>query len=147
MFIKHPIHGLEPRTTYRVKARVRFLSSAPTGCVGIGGDPGANVYVKFGVSPEEPSPVIGADGMVRMNVDIGNQSNSGANTVVIGNIATSITNCHNQEYEAKSLKTPAPLLTQSDANGTLWIFVGTDSGFEGRTSLIYTKVRVHLHQE
>jgi hypothetical protein len=95
MFIKRPIHGLKPLTTYEVEARVAFLSKAPTGCIGIGGDPGASVYVKFGTSAEEPSPVIQADGMLRMNVDIGYQSNGGTNAEVIGNIAATITDCQN----------------------------------------------------
>jgi hypothetical protein len=146
MFIKRPIHGLKPRTVYQVTARVEFLSKAPTGCLGIGGDPGANVYVKFGASPEEPLPVIATDGRVGLNVDIGHQSNRGDDALVLGNIATSFTDCHNQQYEVKELKTPSPLIAQSDERGTLWIFVGTDSGFEGITSLYYTGVRVHIHR-
>jgi len=144
MFIKRPIHGLKPRTAYQVKARITFLSRAPTGCLGIGGDPGANVYVKFGASPEEPSPVIDAGGRVGLNVDIGQQSNRGADTLVLGDIATSFTDCHNQQYEVKELETPSPLITRSDERGTLWVFVGTASGFEGITSLFYTGVRVHI---
>jgi hypothetical protein len=146
MFIKHPICGLKPLTTYQVEARVEFLSKAPTGCLGIGGDPGANVYVKFGASPEEPLAVVGDDGQVTMNVDIGHQAQDGAAAQVIGNIATSITDCHNEQYEVKELETPAPLITRSDRSGTLWVFVGTDSGFEGKTSLIYTQVRVQIQK-
>jgi len=145
MFIKRPICDLKPCTTYQVEADIEFLSKAPTGCAGIGGDPGGSVYVKFGASPEEPSTVL-EDGMARMNVDIGNQVNGGANAMVIGNIATSSTNCHNAEYEAKKLTTPAPLLVESDTTGTLWIFVGTDSAFEGVTSLIYTEVCVRIEK-
>jgi hypothetical protein len=148
MFIKRPICGLKPCTTYQVEADIEFLSRAPTGCVGIGGDPGESVYVKFGASPEEPSTVI-EDGMARMNVDIGYQANGGTNAIVIGNIATSITDCHNEQYEAKRLATPAPLVVQTDTTGTLWIFVGTDSAFEGITSLIYTEVciRIQKHKD
>jgi hypothetical protein len=145
MFIKHPVHGLKPRTLYQVEARVGFLSKAPTGCLGIGGDPGANVYVKFGSATVEPVPTLQPDGLVRLNVDIGNQSNDGINAVVLGDIATSFTDCHNDRYEPKELESPSPLVTRSDDWGRLWIFVGTDSGFEGKTSLFYTTVRVHIH--
>jgi hypothetical protein len=144
MFIKRPIHGLKPRTVYEVEAQVEFLSKAPTGCLGTGGDPGANVYVKFGAAPEEPTPFIDADGRVGLNVDIGHQSNRGADAVGLGNIATGFTDCHNERYEAKELETPSPVITRSDERGTLWVFVGTDSGFEGITSLFYTGVRVHI---
>ncbi|PYJ98385.1 MAG: PEP-CTERM sorting domain-containing protein [Verrucomicrobia bacterium] len=147
MFIKRPICNLEPSTIYEVEAWVEFWSKAPTGCIGAGGDPGESVYVKFGATPVEPSTVIEDDGTVRMNVDIGHQAIDGADAVVIGNIATSITDCHNEQYELKELETLAPLVTRSDPRGTLWIFVGTDSGFEGKTSLIYTQVRVTIHKQ
>ncbi|PYJ61684.1 MAG: PEP-CTERM sorting domain-containing protein [Verrucomicrobia bacterium] len=147
MFIKHPICSLEPSTIYEVEAWVELWSKAPTGCIGAGGDPGENVYVKFGAVPDEPSPVIEDDGTVRMNVDIGRQSISGADALVIGNIATSITDCHNEQYELKELETPAPLITRSDPSGTLWIFVGTDSGFEGKTSLIYKRLCLQIHRQ
>ena len=145
MFIKRPICGLKPCTPYQVEAGIQFLSRAPTGCIGIGGDPGANVYMKFGASVEEPSTVI-ENGMVRMNVDIGHQSNDGTNAMVIGNIATGITNCHSEQFELKELATPAPIILETDRTGTLWIFVGTDSGFEGKTSLIYTEVCARIQR-
>jgi len=144
MFIKHQICGLKPSSAYQVQASVGILSKAPTGCIGAGGDPGAGVYVKFGASAVEPAPVLQPDGMLRMDVDIGHQSNSGSNAVVIGNLATGITNCFNEQYELKELQTPAPLAAQSDENGTLWIFVGADSGFEGRTALFFTQVNVRI---
>jgi hypothetical protein len=146
MFIKHPICGLKPADTYVLEASVTFLSEAPTGCIGVGGDPGASVYVKFGACAVEPAPALQPDGMLRMNVDKGNQSLGGTNAVVLGNIATGSTNCFNEQYELKKLQTPVPLIASSDENGALWIFVGTDSGFEGRTSLFYTRVSVHLHR-
>ena len=146
MFIKHPICNLEPCTIYEVEAWVELWSKAPTGCIGVGGDPGESVYVKFGAASGEPSPVIEDDGMVRMNVDIGQQAIDGADALVIGNIATSLTDCHNEQYELKELETAAPLIARSDPRGTLWIFVGTDSGFEGKTSVIYTQVRVWIHK-
>lgn len=144
MFIKHPVGGLTPSCLYQLEARVVILSKAPTGCIGAGGDPGASVYVKFGASTEEPAPVLQTNGWLRMNVDKGNQSLGGTNAEVIGDIATGITNCFNTQYVLKELETPSPFITQSDSNGTLWIFAGTDSGFEGRTSLFFTQLEVHL---
>src|SRR6266436_5362510 len=68
MFIKHPIDGLKRSTHYRIDASVQFWSKAPKGCVGIGGDSGENVYMKFGASPEEPLTFV-EDGVVRMKLD------------------------------------------------------------------------------
>ena len=48
-------------------------------------------------------------------------------------------------YEFKVLKNnKKPLKIKSDADGKLWVFVGTDSGFEGKTVLYYTNVKVTL---
>jgi hypothetical protein len=146
MFIKHPISGLKPYGLYEVEASIELLSKAPTNCIGAGGDPGAGVLVKFGAATVEPVPLIRSNGYVRMNVDIGNQSNRGSNAVVIGDITTTNANCFNTQYALKELGTAEPLVVQSDANGALWIFAGADSGFEGRTSLYYTRVRIHLHR-
>jgi hypothetical protein len=33
-------------------------------------------------------------------------------------------------------------VTKSNANGELWLIIGTDSGFAGTTTLYYTKVNV-----
>jgi len=37
-----------------------------------------------------------------------------------------------------------PMKTWTSASGELWLLVGTDSGFEGTTSLYYTKIIVQL---
>jgi len=42
----------------------------------------------------------------------------------------------------RSLDFPHPVT--SDSNFTLWIFLGTDSGFEGLTGLYYHKIAVTL---
>src|SRR6267378_5393573 len=71
MFIKRPVSGLKPAKNYFVEASIEILSKAPTNCIGVGGDPGMSVYVKFGAPTVEPVPVIQTNGYVRMNVDIG----------------------------------------------------------------------------
>ena len=37
-----------------------------------------------------------------------------------------------------------PLTVRTDAEGSAWIFVGSDSGFEGTTSLYYDRIDVVL---
>lgn len=48
--------------------------------------------------PEHPQAANGRD---RMNVDAGIQADGGAKAVVMGNIATSITNCQSKLCERK----------------------------------------------
>ena len=146
MFIKKQLtsaDGLSPNTAYLVTIEVTFASNAPAGAVGIGGPPGEAVYVKVGASAIEPSPV-DDNGFYTLTVDKGSQSEGGRDAVVVGNVAKLV----NDDFETYELKTLAnqdnPLEVTTDADGNMWIFAGTDSGFEGLTTLYYTEVNITL---
>jgi len=67
---------------------VEIATRTPSGCFDIGGAPGESVWIKAGATGVEPLPIlIGGD--LRMNVDVGNQSQGGENAVVLGNVANS----------------------------------------------------------
>jgi hypothetical protein len=145
MFLKKQVTGLKPNAEYRVEFTLRFATQAASGCVGIGGAPGEAVYVKAGAAPEEPVPVI-ENGWYRLNLDKCNQSGSGEHGIVLGDVANTLDDCHGDTYELKTLQGPSDgsFITRTDANGSLWIFAGTDSGFEGKTSLYYTYIKATL---
>jgi hypothetical protein len=142
MFIKRKITGLHPNTSYTLVFEVELASNAPMGSVGIGGSPGESVYLKAGASAIEPKKVIDTDRYV-LNVDKGNQSASGSNAIVLGDIAVPSSS---GEYalinRSNATTTGQPLIAQSNSAGELWLFVGTDSGFEGVTTVYYTKINV-----
>lgn len=147
MFIKRQVgqlEGLEPHTTYQVRYELDLATNAPTGAVGIGGPPGEAVYVKVGASLEEPQRV-DVDGFYEMNIDKGGGNKSeGRNALLIGNIAKKSPE-YNYDYEIKTLDNLyRPLEITTDESGKLWLLAGTDSGFEGTTSLYYTSVKVFL---
>jgi len=145
MFLKRQLTGLQPETEYDIAVRVEFATNAPRGCAGVGGSPGESVVIKAGASAVEPDTVIDAEGMVRFNLDKGEQLEAGADAVVLGNIASSNTDCFNPRYELKTLDSGNQELTaMTDANGRLWVFVGSESGFEAKTSLYYTMIRLKL---
>jgi hypothetical protein len=146
MYIKKQLtsdDGLSANTTYLVTIEVKFASNAPAGAVGIGGPPGEAVYVKVGASKIEPVPV-DKDGFYELSVDKGQQSAGGYDAVVVGNVAK-VVNDDFETYEIKTLDNADNALeVTTDADGNMWIFVGTDSGFEGLTTLYYTEVSVTL---
>ncbi len=149
MYVKNQLtaeDGIKPDTTYKIRFEVEFATHAPAGAVGIGGPPGEAVWVKVGASPMEPVPVEenGNNPYYRMNVDKGIQNNDGEHALRIGDVSKPT--CDDFDtYELKVLNnTEEPLEISSDNEGNLWIFVGTDSGFEGRTTLYYTAIRVSL---
>ena len=78
-----------------------------------------------------------------MNIDIGSQSNSGAQAVVLGNIANSRRCEQPRQWERKSLQgrsTAAPVSIPPD--GRVWLLFGVDSGFEARTEVYFTRASV-----
>lgn len=150
MFVKKGLtggDGIEPDTSYQVSFEVEFATDAPAGAAGIGGPPGEAVWVKVGAAPVEPLPVEQGDmgtNYYLMNIDKGRQNDDGEHAMRIGDVAKE----ESEEFGVYELKTvdnlDDPLEVTSDAEGNLWVFVGTDSGFEGRTTLYYTSIGVQL---
>ena len=147
MFWTGQVEGLEPGAAYRVDFRIEFATDSPAGCVGIGGPPGESVWVKAGAVPNRPEPVFdpdaSQDGYWFMNIDKGNQSQDGPDARILGDVANTESGCHADErvWEIKALEGDGTFQAQADEEGRIWLLVGTDSGFEGRTELYYTRYR------
>jgi hypothetical protein len=135
MFWKKKITGLKPNTLHEVVIDLEMASNVPAGLVGIGGAPGESVFVKAGASAVEPVAVRDSQGWLRWNIDKGNQSSGGAAASVLGNIAKVGDSTDNFVRLLRTNRS-AKLSATSAADGSLWIFFGTDSGYEGTTSEI-----------
>jgi hypothetical protein len=145
MFLTHPVTGLRPDTAYALTFELELASNSPTGCVGVGGAPGESVYLKVGAALIQPDRAMDSSGNYRLNVDKGNQSAGGANAVVVGDVANGSADCGAPSYRRITRDNRSlPLRITTDAQGTLWLFVGTDSGYESTTSLYYDTIRVVL---
>ena len=111
-----------------------------TGC-------GRNAAGKFEFDfSESDQGWVGAFTDYPVNVDKGAQSEGGKNAVVVGDGAK-LVNDEFEVYELKTLSNSIPLELETDSDGNLWVFVGTDSGFEGKTVLYYTGVKVDVKQK
>lgn len=141
MFLKRQFSGLEPSTKYYARVRLTFLSNAGAECFGVGGAPGESVYLKFGYGDKEPKQ----EGYY-LNLDKGQQSESGSNAKVIGHVAAPGADCEGGKFAAKTVQTTTTerIPVYSNAQGQAWLFVGTDSGYEGLTSLYYTSIEIAL---
>jgi hypothetical protein len=144
MFVKKRVTGLKPNTTYAILFNVRFASNAPTGEVGIGGAPGESVFLKAGASLVEPKKVLQEDAYV-MNIDKGNQAQAGVDAIVLGNIGVAATTSQ-FTYTTRNNTSNTGFNATTDANGQLWLLVGTDSGFEGTTRIYYSQIDVLFNQ-
>jgi len=141
MFLKNQFSGLEPSTKYYARVRLSFLSNAGVDCVGVGGAPGESVYLKFGYGDKEPKQ----EGYY-LNLDKGQQSQSGSHAKVIGDVAAQGAACDGSAFAEKTVQTTTSqrIPLYSDGQGKVWVFVGTDSGYEGLTSLYYKSIEIAL---
>jgi hypothetical protein len=143
IFVKKQISGLRPEHTYAVTFQVELASQYPQESFGIGGSPGSSVYLKVGGSTAEPQAVV-KDGYYRMNIDKGNQAQGGEQMVVAGTVGIPGNEFKYQLIRRDNLQEPVRVRT--DAEGKLWVVVGTDSGFEGTTTLYYNQIEVMLKE-
>jgi hypothetical protein len=144
MFLKKKITGLRPNTNFTLTFEVAFASNAKQGTVGPAGAPGENVYLKVGATSFEPKPVID-QGMYVMNLDKGELSQGGEDMIPIGNVAVPPgTEGFINVTRTNTTYNGSPFEVTSNDNGEVWLIVGTDSGYEGVTTLFYTSVYVAL---
>ena len=141
MFIWRLFDGLTPNQVYRVNVTVTFATNVPPGCVGAGGAPGESVQIQAGASPVEPE-LITENGFVSANFAHGSQSPNDDSGFVLGNFAqTMITGMRcdsTDQYSEKTLSsTSSGTTVTADSEGRIWPFMGTDSGFEGRTAIYF----------
>ena len=136
--------GLKPNTKYDIQLSFELATNVPSGMMGIGGSPGESVYIKAGVvngKPESNEEVVGGEPYFRMNIDIGSQSNSGNDMVVLGNAAKGEGLGQGDEsYQYKNFNHDFRINTNDE--GKLWVIIGADSGFEGISELYFDNISI-----
>lgn len=138
--------GIRPNQRYEVSFRIVLASQAGSGCAGIGGAPGESVYLKAGAWHVQPQVALDpVDDHYRLTVDKGNQAQGGPAASVAGNIANGSSLCSDDAPFVTIERTHRhPYIVQSNALGEIWLLVGTDSGFEGKTTLFYHVIQATL---
>ncbi len=97
--------------------------------------------MKAGATAVRPEPV-DQDGYYQMNIDKGNQASDGDDAIGIGHVGNTISECTDPWiFEMKTLESTEVFEAETDAEGVIWLLVGTDSGFEDHTELYYTRYR------
>jgi heat shock protein HslJ len=149
MFLKRQVAGLEPGATYQATFRLVLANNVPQGLSGIGGSPGESVYLKVGATTTEPLVEEAADGWLRMNIDKGNQAQEGEDMINIGDLANpNVSPETSGAYERMEQNSGGrDFEVTADENGHVWFIVGTDSGFEGLTTLYYDRVTAVLERK
>lgn len=151
MYIKRRLGNLKPDTVYSIVYRIEIASDSPAGSFGEGGSPGSGVYVHAGATIVEPESIIIRDpdlqdNYYRMNIDKGNHGFGGKDAMVLGNIGITGQN-PDTPYKLKILENSTPFQITTDASGTIWALIGTDSVFMGTTGIYYSSVKITLSQQ
>lgn len=150
MLFRRQIEGLKPGATYRAQFHVEFATSAPSGCPGIGGAPGEGVKVLAAADQKKPERVaenVGQEDWYRLNIEREGDPQKWYQSSIIGHIANSRGCDEPAAFEMKKLtSTVGHDTVKADEEGRAWLLFGTRSGFEGETSLFYTRFRAKLSQ-
>jgi hypothetical protein len=145
MYLKRKVSGLKPNTDFTVSIELTFTTAVPSTVAGSNISPGEAVFMKVGAASIEPKPVLD-DNLYVMNIDKGNHSEGGTNMVTVGNTAPPpgsagyVTLSRTNSLNSNG----APLVVRSNANGEVWLIVGTDSSAKGTTTIFYKSINVAL---
>lgn len=137
------ITGLKKNTTYTFLIKFKLGTSEESGSVGVGGSPADSVYVKAGVVGVKPVAALDDQGVYRLNVDIGNQSEGGETVVVATTMAKPEGSATGMIYK----DVEANVTLKSTSEGTVYLLIGTDSAYEGFTKFYLDKITVIATQK
>jgi hypothetical protein len=140
--------GITASTSYDVVLRARIATQLQAGCPGVGGSAEA-VTLKGGAVGRAPAVARDSAGRTEFNLQKGNQTELGPDAVLLGSgtVVGTGTRCEAPvETNPGELITRvgAPMRVQSDASGRLWVYIGTDSGYETGFTIWYRDVEVVL---
>ena len=134
--------NLEPDKLYSVTFDIELASNTPMNAFGIGGSPD----LSLGVGGLNYAPENQVDDLDHYRPNFESRLQSGlSNEIfqVVGKIGVT-----------EDIPTPymlinrnnldAPLKVKSNSNGEIWLFIATDSGFEGRTTLFYKTIDIQF---
>ncbi|MEM9084007.1 MAG: hypothetical protein AAGB34_10465, partial [Planctomycetota bacterium] len=144
MMFARRITGLIPNARYAVSGTIDYLYNATLDSSGIGGSPGASVYLRYGAILDEPTTRIDEIEHIRWdNLDMGNQADPGGeNGIMIGPIGTppgsgeGVWLPQNRSYTNDPAHPFFIAFAAPDASA--WLIFGTESGFEGFNNIFYT---------
>ncbi|HYF67057.1 MAG TPA: hypothetical protein VD884_02925 [Ohtaekwangia sp.] len=132
MFLKKKITGLRPSTSYNVVFEIELASNAITG---------RGVILKAGARNVEPKKVVENDNYI-LNLDKGDHYSSGTDLIAIGDIGSTIPVADYNPSVTGNSSSGEPFICQTNKDGEIWLIVGTESGYEGITTVYYEKINV-----
>ena len=133
--------GLRPNKQYSVYVEVELASNVPSNWFGVGGSP--DLSLGAGALAYAPASTLDEEGLYRPNFSSAIQSHVSNETFkILGTISVGDDATHYALISRDNKD--KPILATANEQGELWILIGTDSGFEGITTLYYKTIKVDL---
>lgn len=144
MWLVKQLSGLSPESKYSIETEIELASKYPDGSVGIGGSPGNSVHLvsKFatqGYTLEKGKTEGDNVQLVLKKVEAVPES---VLNIDLGDVAITSDQYVYQLITRK--KSSDTNMAMTDKDGKLWAVVGTWSGFEGISTLYYTRIKFTL---
>lgn len=138
MYLKKRVSGLRPNTDYTITFSVELASNLDL--AQYNGTSGS-VYLKAGASSFEPESVVASDTYV-LNIDKGNHERAGEDMVNLGDLMGAENSKGYTLITLSNTLANRRFISRTDADGVLWLIIGTDSNLKGTTSIYYTRINV-----
>ena len=140
-FFKKKVTGFIPGRDYNVVFDIDLGTSYFEKSVDSLGSPAAAVYVKAGASPNEPVKTL-VNGNYKFNLDKGKLSQDGTEMVVLGNVSNGT---ESQRYvRVRRSNGNKAVKVRPNANGEIWLCVGTESNYKGVSILYFDKIKTTI---
>jgi len=135
------VRQLIPTTTYQVTFEIELASNVATNSVGIGGSP--DLALGAGGIAYQPGDTIDDSGWHRPIFNVALQSGQSNDVMqVLGTLGVTDTTTVYTLTDRNNIDEPINLTTNEF--GDLYLLIGFDSGFEGKTTIYFKTVTVKL---
>lgn len=144
MWMVKQLSGLSSNAKYSVETEVELASKYPDGSVGIGGSPGNSVHLVSKFATDGYSLEKGKSAGENITLTLKKLESVPESTMEIELGDVSVTS---DQYVYKLItrkKTSESNAILTDKNGKVYVIVGTWSGFEGISTLYYTRIKITL---
>lgn len=144
MWLVKQLSGLAANAKYTIETEVELASKYPDGSVGIGGSPGNAVHLVSKFATEgytlEKGKTEGDN--VKLTLKKVESVPESVLNFELGDVSIA-----SEQYVYKLItrkKSSSPNVVVTDNAGKVWAVVGTWSGFEGISTLYYTRIKITL---
>lgn len=140
MFIKRKITGLEPEKVYFLTFDIEFAAAVSVKDAGDDETNEGRFVMKAGATGSEPLKQRDENSVYNLNISKGSNEKSGDDMMIVAEFSYET---GDGEYKLQTVTNESPFGVETDENGNLWLIIGTDSPFEGSTTVFYNNLKIN----